>query len=327
MNFEINILEEYREKKLLTKQEHPHFPLFIWNYSPRVQYEKLWDNITLKCRALVTDDLGNIVAKSFDKFFNLEEESDIPKEPYEIYEKMDGSLILIFWYEDNMIISSKGSFTSDHAIQAKRVINNYDLSLLDKSKTYCFELVAPWNRIVCNYSREELYLLAKFDKLGKEHDIDGYNCFPKAKKHSFLELNRIKNTITNDREGVVVKFRSGKRVKIKGAEYVRLHKIVTNLSENSILEIIKNNQSLDSILDNIPDEFYQWAKNVEQSFRNRHNAIFNECKSVYKEFPSRKETAAYFLKQNYPQVLFYMLDRKDPSSLIWKIVENQNLIL
>jgi RNA ligase len=48
---------------------------------------------------LVTDKEGNIVARSFDKFFNLEEEQVIPNEPFEAYEKLDGYLILVFCYK------------------------------------------------------------------------------------------------------------------------------------------------------------------------------------------------------------------------------------
>lgn len=325
MKISIDILEDYYKKSLLLKQKHPNHPLYIWNYSPRVQYERLWDNVTLKCRALVTDFDGNIIAKSFDKFFNIEE-IEIPKEPYEIYEKMDGSLILVFWYNNEIIISSKGSFTSEHAIQSKRIINQYDVSSLEKSKTYCFELVAPWNRIVCSYPKEELYLLAKFDKEGKEYSIEEYSSFPKVKKYEFSNLNEIKSKIANDKEGVVVRFKSGKRIKIKGNEYVRLHKIVTNLTESSIFQVLKDKGSLDSILDSLPDEFYQWAKKVENFFQIKYDEILDECKKSYKELNSRKETALYFKKQKYPQVLFSMLDNKDPSNLIWKIVATQNKI-
>lgn len=317
----INLLEKYYDQKLLIKQNHPTLPLIIWNYSPKTQYEKLWDDLTLMCRGLVTDTDGNIVARSFNKFFNLEEEKNIPNEPYEIYEKLDGSLIILFWYNNKLIVSSKGSFVSDHAIQAKRIISNYDLSVLDFSKTYCFELVAPWNRIVCSYPKEELFLLAKFDRFGQEYSVDNYNNFPLVKKYDYIDIPKIKETISEDREGVVVKFQSGKRIKIKGDEYKKLHKLVTGLSEKSILELLKNNQSLESILDKVPDEFYQWAKNTEDKFVSKYKEIENECKKVYKQFDTRKEAAFYFLKQKHPQVLFSMLDKQDVSDIIWKIIE------
>ena len=66
-------LEKYYKDGLLHKQTHPTLDLTIWNYSPRVQYERLWDDITIQCRGLVTNTKGEIVARPFKKFFNYEE--------------------------------------------------------------------------------------------------------------------------------------------------------------------------------------------------------------------------------------------------------------
>ena len=84
----IQILEEYYNDGLLHKQVHPTLPLTIWNYSPKVQYEGLWDEITIQCRGLVTDDEGNIVARPFGKFFNYEELDPvkIPNEPFDVFD-------------------------------------------------------------------------------------------------------------------------------------------------------------------------------------------------------------------------------------------------
>ena len=94
----LEILEKYHKDGLLHKQIHPTYDLTIWNYSPKVQYEKLWDDITLQCRGLVTNSKGDIVARPFKKFFNYEEykPEEIPNENYVVYEKMDGSLGILF---------------------------------------------------------------------------------------------------------------------------------------------------------------------------------------------------------------------------------------
>ena len=62
-------LNKYFEKGLVYKQVHPTLPLTIWNYTPKVQYENLWDEITLQARGLVTDNEGNVLARPFGKFF------------------------------------------------------------------------------------------------------------------------------------------------------------------------------------------------------------------------------------------------------------------
>lgn len=323
MKFNVEILEDYCNRKLLVKHNHFKYPITIWNYSAKVQYEKLWDEITLQCRCLVTDENGFVVAKTFDKFFNLEEENNIPNEPYEIYEKLDGSLISLFHYNEELIVCSKGSFVSSQAKEARRIFDKYEVEL-DKLKTYCFELVAPWNRIVCNYSEEQLFLLAKFDSDGNEYPIDKYkNYFPLVKKYNYLEIEKIKDSIADDKEGVVVRFESGKRIKIKGKEYVRLHKIVSNLSEKLIFELLVENKSIESVLENIPDELFDWAKKVQEKFIDKYNQILDTCKKDYKILKNRKETALYFSNKKYPKVLFSMLDKKDTDKIIWKIVEKE----
>lgn len=97
----IQTLEKYHIDGLLQKQTHPTLDLTIWNYTPKVQYERLWDDITIQCRGLVTNSKGEIVARPFKKFFNYEEHKpeDLPNEFFEVYEKMDGSLGILFYYE------------------------------------------------------------------------------------------------------------------------------------------------------------------------------------------------------------------------------------
>jgi RNA ligase len=66
----LDILEKYYNLGLLYKQTHPTLDLTIWNYSPKVQYEGLWDDITMQCRGLVTNSNGDVIARPFKKFFN-----------------------------------------------------------------------------------------------------------------------------------------------------------------------------------------------------------------------------------------------------------------
>jgi RNA ligase len=134
-------LEKYHSLGLLYKQTHPRLPLTIWNYTPKVQYEELWDEITLMCRGLVTDDEGNIVARPFKKFFNLEEGKHTPTSEFEVFEKMDGSCIILFYYNDEWIFATRGSFTSEQAIKAKELSSKYPLENLDKNNTYLFEII------------------------------------------------------------------------------------------------------------------------------------------------------------------------------------------
>ena len=141
MRYNVDILNTYVEKGLIEKNKHPFYPIYIYNYSRECQFLGAWDEITLACRGLVLDEEGNVLARPFKKFFNIEETKSIPDESFEVYEKMDGSLGILFRYRGEWIFASKGSFTSDQAVKGKEMLNKYGIENLDKSKTYLFEII------------------------------------------------------------------------------------------------------------------------------------------------------------------------------------------
>ena len=68
-----NVLNDYISNDLITINKHPEYNLWILNYSPKAQFKKFWDIYTKSCRGLVIDEDGNIIARPFQKFKNIEE--------------------------------------------------------------------------------------------------------------------------------------------------------------------------------------------------------------------------------------------------------------
>ncbi len=60
-------MKERIEAGLVTCQPHPSLPLFIWNYTPKCQYSRAWDEWTKAARGLITDQEGKVVARPFPK--------------------------------------------------------------------------------------------------------------------------------------------------------------------------------------------------------------------------------------------------------------------
>lgn len=84
-------------------QKHPELPLEIYNYSQKAQIERYWEGIMPQLRGLVVSTVDDeIVMKPFPKFFNFDEHQlgEIPNEPWEAYEKMDGSLLIVRLWRD-----------------------------------------------------------------------------------------------------------------------------------------------------------------------------------------------------------------------------------
>ena len=91
-------MNKYISDGLVVKNDHPTLPISIYNYSRTCQYENKWDEITKSCRGLILDQEGNVVAKGFDKFFNIEEHKpeEIPNEPFEVFENEERQFDVVF---------------------------------------------------------------------------------------------------------------------------------------------------------------------------------------------------------------------------------------
>ena len=324
----IQTLNQLIAEDYIKVNKHPMADLFIYNYTATAQYERLWNEWTLACRGLIMDAEFNIVARPFPKFFNLEElvDASIPNELFEVYEKMDGSLGILYWIDNEALVATRGSFVSEQAIVATELLHTKyadSIPFLDKTKTYLFEIIYPENRIVLDYGTErKLVLLAIIDiQTGDEFPLEDIG-FEIVKKYDGLnDLQKLKALEEDNREGFVVKFKNGYRLKVKFEEYQRIHKIVTQVSTLSIWEYIKEGQDLTPILEKVPDEFYEWVKATHAELLKNYAEIEVQAQKDFKVLENRKETALYFLTCEYPAILFKMLDNQEYSSIIWKLLK------
>jgi len=342
MKYDLSILNDYIDRGLVIKQDHPSLPLSIYNYSRECQYSKQWDDITLTCRGLVLDNEGNVVAKPFPKFFNYEEHKpeEIPNESFRVYEKLDGSLGIVFHYENEWHVATRGSFVSEQAIKGSEILKKYPIDMLAWHKTYLFEIIYPENRIVCNYGDDEKMVLlgTYFKKNGKESQIDIYRDlgFDVVTLHKTRGENweSLKNKISDDNEGYVIRFSKGMRMKIKGEEYVRLHKILTNFSTKDIWELLRNNEQLEPFLERVPDEFDDWVKRIVMNLRWGFYHIDERAGKLHDGFrygkyndrdpePTKKEFAEFVMKQpeELRPILFKMWDKAPYDDIIWKLLK------
>lgn len=343
MKYDLDILNNYIERGYVVKQDHPTLPLSIYNYSRTCQYEGRWDDITLNMRGTILDNEGNVIAKSFPKFFNMEEMKEIPNEEFHVYEKMDGSLGIVFYYNGEWHLASKGSFVSDQAIKGREMLNKYNLELLSPGYTYLFEIIYPENRIVCNYgSLEKLVLLACIDC--SPDGIEASVQVPYYKDNfdvvyqydGIKDYKQLKSMIKNNQEGFVVRFNDGTRMKIKGEEYVRLHRILTGLSNVDIWEILKNGEDIEKYLEKVPDEFDKWVRNWVMNLSYAKFSVREYCGKAHDYFrygkygdvdpePTKKDFALHLesckIHPPYKSILFAMWDGREYDHMVWKIIK------
>lgn len=240
----------------LNMNKHKEKDIFILNYdqidSPR------HNNISDYCRGLVIekkDEKFYLVARSFKRFYNyLEKPNDISLEEYhkffeskfESQRKEDGSIIMIFYHEDQWFINTRSSF-GDAEISHHNKINGADLSVktykeavkklvnlnnLDKTVCYVCEYVGPTNKHIMKYDKDQLILLACFCK-DQEIDLVNKEEFSHNQTFQFNNLEEVLNYIKlsreNVEEGLVLKsLENGKRIKFKTQDYFALHKVKNN---------------------------------------------------------------------------------------------------
>lgn len=333
MKIDLKVLNQYKSDGWLVSQKHPDLPLTIWNYSINTTFAGHWDDITLQCRSLVVDDEGNIVGRPFPKFFNIEENRHVPHEEFDIWAKLDGSLILVFNHNKQWIVTSRSSFTSEHAIKARELFLKTKFEVLPVDRTYCFELIAPFNRVVVNYDgAEKLIMTGCFSNVtDREYDIhDTYfkDHYELVEKFEGLDWRNIKDLNWKNSEGFVVRFANGSRCKIKFEDYIRLHRIMTNISEKNIFKALMDNVPITTLLEDVPDEFFNEIKDIEVKFYGMFLDIEVECFNAFNflkssNLISRKDFAVQILQQKYSHVLFNMLDGKDYGQTIWNIIYNE----
>lgn len=341
------------EQGFVRKSCHSEFPLAIYCYGAKAQYESYWSNVTKLCRGLILNtETNEVVARPFGKFFNYEQkEANVESNevwPARVYEKLDGSLGILYWYEGKPYIATKGSFDSEQAVRATQMLHDYNLKGLDKSLTYLFEIIYAENRVVVNYGQtHNIYLLGAIEtSSGKEVDVDGSKLpFPRPLlygiAHNKEELFEIVGEVTKRYEkvgetieGFVVKYASNYRVKIKTEQYLRLRKLRSEFSELTVWENLKSGEQISTdLLELIPDEFYSQIKELEVKYSEKYSAFYEMHYEIYQYILAdiAKTPAAGNLKKTFAMkvkelqdssinagVLFGLFDHKDVSPMIWK---------
>jgi RNA ligase len=352
MKYDINILNQYIDKGWVVKTNHPTLPIALFNYSRNTQYENNWDEITLSCRGLILDNEGNVVAGGMSKFFNYEEVTkEIPFKDDYVYvqEKMDGSLGILFYYNNEWHLATKGSFKSVQSVKGLEMIKlKYDLKLFHNEMTYIVEILYDENRIVVKYPEEKVVFLSVFSN-GMElqwgtaksifHSSGIYESdVVKTEQYfSFGEdlYKSLKEKNEDNKEGFVLRFfPSNFRMKIKFEDYVRLHRILTEFSNVDIWEYLKEGKDINELLNRVPDEFDKWVKSTIRDLRyfyfqynERAGKLFDH--KMYGKYndlepeTNKKKYAEWVMKQEEPlrPILFKMFNKKDYSKYIWKMIK------
>lgn len=330
-------IQYYIDSGLITKRVHPKYPLTIYNYTNKCMYEGVWNEITMQCRGLITNFLGDVIARPFKKFFNLEQENPFPfsfDQPYTLSEKLDGSLGILYQWDGEFAIATRGSFDSEQALFATELLNTRYVDTIrrcfryNSDWTFLFEIIYPENRIVVDYGdlQDIVYIGRVNTQTGLQHGPDEILGMKTAKRVS-LKLEDIAGTDSETEEGFVATFADGNKVKFKYPTYFLRAKLRDNLTEKNIWKLCSEGK-LQELLDACPDEFIDAVEEkVKQylfDFSMMESSAKQFAKGIKEKLPNRKEAASYIQQtqdKSMQSLIFLALDDKDLTERIWKLLQ------
>ena len=314
---------------------HDTLPLVILNYN-QIESPKT-HSIVRECRGLVLNSEDySLIARAFPRFFNWGEVADeMPLFNWtncQTQEKVDGSLVLLYYFDGEWRANTRGSFaygtmlntwqanyfklppdfTWRDGIMSALHINNFSelYGKLDVRLTYVLEFCSLWNKVVREYKEPCMYLLTCFEG---EEEIGARDCdlFRKLNEYQLRSADDISRYV-NDHpestfEGCVVKDDGLRRWKIKNGRYLALHRMKGNNGDN--LYLPKN--ILPWILGNEGDEICTYFPEVTEcynTYKTKVDSAYQQLEALWHQthmIENQKEFALSIVgKTSFTGVLF-----------------------
>lgn len=293
-------------------------------YSPRS------DALACQCRGLVLDEADDwrVVAYPYDRFFNYGEgcAASLDWKTVRAYEKMDGSLITLYWYRDcwHVATSGKPDASGELPYDKGRTFRDlfwrvwvecgYQLPR-DTGHCYMFELCAPENRVVVNHSERRLVLhgarnLRSFLEVDPV-DValrEGWECAEQIPiddqtEHVAIDCVRTYASLWNgvEHEGAVLCDANFNRIKVKSPSYVALHHLRSDTSSRRLVELVQSGEG---------PEFLAYFPEYAEDY-NRINAAYTaigaEMDALYASASVEQTQKAFALRvksKPYASLLF-----------------------
>lgn len=302
------------------------------------------------CRGVILDSTNNWkpVCYSFQRFWNYGEQCspEIDWKSAIVFEKVDGSLMRLFYYNNEWLVASSGTpDASGEAHGSKHLTFEIlfwsvftDLKYKIPENTnlcYSFELMTEYNRVVVPHEKPRLVLHGARDlstlkelKYSELSNIAKQNNWELIKKYDLNSWNNVMElTATLDpleQEGFVVCNEVGdenfRRVKVKSPQYVELsHLKEAGNSQRNLLEIIRKNESA---------EFLVYFKYLEEEYNKllkKYEIIVETIKNDYEQVKMievQKEFALQVKDNKYNGVLFALRNGKTSSIKLYLVDMN-----
>ncbi len=298
--------------------------MHLYNYNKEGLVERNHP-VLMRCRGLVVDIDGKVLNHPFEKFFNdfEKEKVELDWKTAEIQEKIDGSLICVFFANKEWQITTRGSFYPSEydKTQAfdkwfKRLFKDFDC--LNENYCYMFEMVTKKNRIVTFYENEFVVLIGARNLLShkeiSQRELDALARILNIRRPKRFYANNIEECkelftkLREDEEGLVAVDEKFNRLKVKQESYFKLAKI-KELNTKALFEYMVRRDKIDEeFLQKCPEVIskLEEMKVVWEKYCLEVRATFNKIKPLSEK--SRKDFAMGAIDFPYKALLFGLLD-------------------
>jgi hypothetical protein len=262
--------------------------IFVLKYKKSVFYNNTWNEYLEQCRGTIVDKDFNIVSRPFTKVYNYGIETRAPRLAgntlVRAYRKVNGFMVAMTWYRDDILVSTTGSTDSPFVAMAKEMMllhgswKDWQLAVCaTKGQTLMFECVHPNDPHIIPETAGMYFLGARENTW--DSVVDGWNanwsgfsnllnCNPV--EDLVLPLDELCSKIRGVKhEGYVAYTKDGQSFKIKSPYYLTSKWVARNPRTDKLVDLkrdIKRNidEEYHGLIDKIRDNIVEYTAMSEQ---------------------------------------------------------------
>lgn len=303
-----DVIPYIKDKKEFKVKNHGKYQSIDYVYATKDSFDS---PLAQECRGIKFDSDNQVLARPFHKFFNRGERDDERKDfsKPRLLEKYDGCLVHTALLEGQARLMTIGGIT-DYSLKAEEWFNPFFMNKEElKHFTFIFEFLG-YHCGVIRYDKPALILLAVRNNIsGYYLDIEKYKDIATKYNVSFpreyftSDLAHVKDWV--DKEGIVLVWPDGYRMKVKSDDYVLKHRTKDSLTEEkNVLELVIRGE-IDDLASLVSQREFSALKNYQDKVERNLDEIESHIKGLYdkvKDWP-RKDIAIE-LKQRLSNSLF-----------------------
>lgn len=274
----------------------------------------------------------DIVCHPFHRFFNFNQpEADALRGNLHIYEKVDGSLVKLYFYCGEWRCSSNGNIDARNVSLngknffelVKKALKTYGLTWefftknLNPYFTYMYELATQDNPVVIKYTGYHLYYLGERNNFTGQEEYNPDPRIDNVKVYHFTTLYEVVHSslmMSDNQEGYVVRDDEWHRVKVKNPTYFLVHHLANN-GRPDFLDILLNGDVKEFL-----NYFPQYRKDIEEmkeifALMNEEAEMLRDHTLIFWDFARKDFVASIDVPKPYQSFIFKCYE---DHKLTWK---------